>query len=158
MQEVLLLGGRGFEAAAEGTSFEQDEYLMGIVLEHGIHEVIQAGGDIAAAVVRAGCTTQLLAGLLMPAGEPWRREQAEATARHFASIRDPKEKNTLQACLLGLLRGFFEAGAASSTASRTSSPATKTTKTGRSRATKPARGSAVGKASVRRSPTTTRSG
>jgi hypothetical protein len=166
MQDVFHLGGRDFVAIAEGTTFEQDSYIMGLVLEKGLDKVIEANGDVAGAVLRSGCVGKFVAGILTDVGAEWTVERALENATHFSNLRDPEGKQVLSACLRGLLKGFFDAGAAFSTASPIASAApmtsgtssTKTARTAPSRATPPTRGSATGRKSARRSRTTTTSG
>lgn len=160
MAEVYKLGGRLFAPAAEGegSSFEQDAYLMGLVRVHGIDTVIASRGDVVAAVLRSGVTTQFIAGLLVDVGEEWTLERAEANAKHFGAIRAKDEKELLFECLRGLLVGFSNAGTVSSTDSLTASAATETTATVQPRPTKRGVASATGRRSARPSATITGSG
>jgi hypothetical protein len=163
MQDVFHLGGRGFVAAAEGTTFEQDAYIMSLVMEHGLDKVIAENGDVAGAVLRSGCVGKFVAAILADVDAEWTVERARANAAHFSNLRDPEGKKVLSECLRGMLKGFFDAGAASSTASPIAS-ATPTTSGMRSRkkivrspATPRTRGSGTGRKSARRSRTTTTS-
>jgi hypothetical protein len=117
-RKSFMLGGRGFEAAAEGTTFEQDAYLMGLVLEHGIDKVIADGWRRPAPCCVPAARRHSSPGSSRDVDEPsGRRRRPRERAPLRASVT--RRRRTPAECLRGLVKGFFEAGAASSTASKT---------------------------------------
>lgn len=122
--EVLNLGGRYF-APAESTSFAQDEYLMGVVTQGNLHVAVEEPDParLVSAVLGSGCTTRLLAGLLVEVDTEWSPEGAREAEAYFAQLRDPEAKAQLRGAVGWLLTGFF-GGAGSSSSSTTNDSAT----------------------------------
>ena len=119
--QAYLLGGRAYGSAATQPTFAQRGWLMGLMREHKLDRVIDRNGDLLTAVLKAGCASDLLAGLLTEDRKPWHREDAEKNAAYFDGLTEPSDAQQLLDALAFLLADFFPHRGSSSTASPTSS-------------------------------------
>jgi hypothetical protein len=153
-----MLGGRAYGSAATQPTIAQAGYLMGVLREHGIDKVIARDGDVLGAVLKAGCASALVAGLVTEDRAPWTRESAAKHAAFFDAL--PNEENAaFWDALAILLSDFFVPRGSSKTASPTSSTRPRR-KTGAERkqalrpATTPENATAITSASSLPSPST----
>jgi hypothetical protein len=123
---VLKLGGRFF-APAEQTTSRQDGWLMVQLEDAQLLEFISKGATVLAdevgarsvmvRAIRSGKFHHLLAGWLVEVNEPWSPAIAEKNAEYFANLSDAESKQEMTTAFVGLLLGFFQIAAPSSTPS-----------------------------------------
>jgi hypothetical protein len=115
--ESLEIAGRTFQVV-EDTTFAQDIYMMDRVSRAKIDaiprdttattaELTEAGKEIILKAYRSGVLFELLAGMLIGAGEKWSPEVAMQNAAFFASVTDMESKKIMQGSLVGMILGFF---------------------------------------------------
>lgn len=132
----IRLGGVDYEVIVDGT-LEHDNWVRKVALRAGILGMTPAAGEsdqqfaerLCEVALQSGDQIRLVAALLLPAGQKttdWRESTAEEIAGRLAQLTDPDDKRLFFAQLGTILAGFFQSGAASSTASPNSSQ----TKTG----------------------------
>lgn len=130
--EKIELGGRTY-VPVKNSTIEHDFWLMGQIRSAGLDEVRinpdEKPEDFALRLLRdvinSGKVFLLLGGLLIPegtAGEDWTPELAGETAGALKKLTAPEDKEKVREQVLSLLIGFFEAGLACLTTSRSFSP------------------------------------
>lgn len=113
---TVTLGGRVFTLADfERITFAQAHYLMTHAGRVGIDQVWPGEGESDEAyeqrlrwsAVSAADIPALLAGYLLPDGQAWSSEVAEATRRHLEGITDPAEHATVLSLAARVAPDFF---------------------------------------------------
>lgn len=142
MENVIRLGGRYFAGVSQDVTAAQEEYLSGQLRRCGALEVLsdpaipsnQRADEMLTRIQLAGATFQILAGCLVEAVNPdttppagtifrnkWKRVEADRNAAFFSELCDAESKSAVRENIVGLVLGFLELAAKSSTTSRKSS-------------------------------------
>lgn len=105
----------------ERTTIENDFFVMKHLRAAGIGNCTPNAGESAEefatrllyGIVESGAPFELLGGLLLPSGmsdEEWCPAQAKTTAAILRQVNDPESKAQVQAVLVSVVAGFFQAG------------------------------------------------
>jgi len=128
----LVVDGRTF--VQEPPTFEQEMYIMQLVVESGLDQPhIKLGIDpktddlerpvkeLIVNAYKSGNIFKLLGAMVTEKGTEWSREQAERSAELFRKTRDAEGKKQLHPALVGAIVAFFESAKSLETTSPISS-------------------------------------
>ena len=135
--EAIIIGGRKFFGTDDSLPAAQDEFILARLRKCGAMDVLNGHDGVArtqeerssallTAIMLAGETSNVLAGILTEEGKKWNRAVAFENAVMFGEVTDPQEKLAMRAGVRDVVIGFFLPGAPSSgTSQKSSSPSEK---------------------------------